>query len=1235
MPSSKPIPRRRPQGPNGSSSRVSSRQRDSNNAPTDRGPDPSEFEQDYAIGDDESAVPSRAGTPKPEVKEKDAQPTGDAAEDGDGTKREDAEAKPADAESNLAREEKAPELPADVRAKLRKLEKLEGKYGELLKAYRTAHARVQVIEPFEASLRENTPLASIADPGALVEYLNQIKWKSDMVLDELKRVSSERDDYKKKSEQSEEATKELQSEVVELKNKLAPKPEFSKQEGADTASAPAEVGGEQPASIGSAESAKSPTSNSSRVPSLSLFSPKTKPKTSYPPKEEPEDLFSYDSELPRLESELQERNAEVGELQKQVQNLKNDLKVARESTEGMVQSLETATHELHSLRDAKDKFESEKDELQKKIETLEAESSQGSDQTQDLQRQIERFRGEIDEADRAQEELRKRVEELEKQEAGVQEQLELQRKEGTILTEKLAQKDAVAKDLEDSLTMAKAAEREQSQQNDDHKSSGKKLATMQGIMDTLRAQLNDAETIVTELKQEIQSKQEEFAARPSSRVFGFLDNRSDTDFDHLKTQEDVVDYLARNFGLRKEGTDIDTQPASQASIVPSEAGTSTTSKKKNKKKKKGKGQTATVEEQEPDVPIKVSENLAKSEDVPQTTSSASDTTRLEADISELKAELNAKSSAVEALSKQVEDQERLQTELESKASAVERLSRQLKDQEALQEEIETLRDDLLHQGEEHVEARDALKSAQAEKVALQESVNELEKKLSEAQKKLTNGAESEQAYKDSLAQFEDLKSKSATLQTDLSAAEQLATARFKDITDLRDLLSKAQPELRNLRSEVAELKTAKEELKNKTGDLSRLETRHEDLKSEMKGLAKRLGDKDTEVKELQQKLEQETGSKSRAEGELRTAQSDLRVAEARRQDAFDASSQTAKDLAKSKEESLSLKSKLRELEEQVSLHARQVSEVREELSLKTALHTSSQNVVQSLRDQTHELNTQAREATTRAENLEEELAEAQRMLSERTREGQTMRMLLNQAETGTEARIRDMKERLDAAIEERDRVEDEASVSNRRMMREVDDAKAKARDAQKALKLLEDEKDEMDSRQREWKRKRDELEQIAERSGKELEEVRSAMQGLREALDESERQVHEIETQKVELRKGSDEAKERVEKLTKANKNLSDEIKTLQSGPRKGSVRPGMESGVQSSRTSLDSASVKSPAPATRTPTGRGETPGGLSQGTVDYVYLKNVLLQFLEQKDKNHQKQLVPVLGMLLHFDR
>ena len=103
-----------------------------------------------------------------------------------------------------------------------------------------------------------------------------------------------------------------------------------------------------------------------------------------------------------------------------------------------------------------------------------------------------------------------------------------------------------------------------------------------------------------------------------------------------------------------------------------------------------------------------------------------------------------------------------------------------------------------------------------------------------------------------------------------------------------------------------------------------------------------------------------------------------------------------------------------------------------------------------------------------------------------------------------------MKERMDAAIEERDRIEDEASVSNRRTMRELEDARARAREAQRALKLLEDEKDELELKQRDWKRQRDDLEKVSERTSKEIEDARAAMTGLREALNESERQVREI-----------------------------------------------------------------------------------------------------------------------------
>lgn len=95
--------------------------------------------------------------------------------------------------------------------------------------------------------------------------------------------------------------------------------------------------------------------------------------------------------------------------------------------------------------------------------------------------------------------------------------------------------------------------------------------------------------------------------------------------------------------------------------------------------------------------------------------------------------------------------------------------------------------------------------------------------------------------------------------------------------------------------------------------------------------------------------------------------------------------------------------------------------------------------------------------------------------------------------------------------------------------------------------------------------------------------------------------------------------------------SMADEISKIQAAKAKA----GPEG--PSSRTSMDSTPrVGSPAPSSRTGSATLiNTANGQPPGTMDYVYLKNVLLQFLEQKDKKHQVQLIPVLGMLLHFDR
>ena len=88
--------------------------------------------------------------------------------------------------------------------------------------------------------------------------------------------------------------------------------------------------------------------------------------------------------------------------------------------------------------------------------------------------------------------------------------------------------------------------------------------------------------------------------------------------------------------------------------------------------------------------------------------------------------------------------------------------------------------------------------------------------------------------------------------------------------------------------------------------------------------------------------------------------------------------------------------------------------------------------------------------------------------------------------------------------------------------------------------------------------------------------------------------------------------------------------------------KKAMESEAQSSRSSSDpAASFATPASQSRKASAspvdaaQRQASNGQTGPPMDYVYLKNVLLQFLEQKDKKHQQQLIPVLGMLLHFDR
>lgn len=113
---------RRPPGPNGSPSRRPGRPRRNTATPV-RSPDPKEFETDFAVGDEEGST--RSGTPQAESTA--ASDAGPAENNNEGTK-----APVEEAAATTGTNQAPSELPPEIRAKIRRLDKMETRYHGML-----------------------------------------------------------------------------------------------------------------------------------------------------------------------------------------------------------------------------------------------------------------------------------------------------------------------------------------------------------------------------------------------------------------------------------------------------------------------------------------------------------------------------------------------------------------------------------------------------------------------------------------------------------------------------------------------------------------------------------------------------------------------------------------------------------------------------------------------------------------------------------------------------------------------------------------------------------------------------------------------------------------------------------------------------------------------------------------------------------------------------------------------
>ncbi|CUS07786.1 unnamed protein product [Tuber aestivum] len=1123
--------------------------------------DPSEFENESDGSSVTTLIPSRVGTPTPgeavpenplgggsepsgkENGESSSGCAGGAGGSGSGNgEKKDVPSRtaspapgPSSSSSSSSSLSSNVDLPVDVKAKLRKLEKIEGKHNDLLRSYKIVHARSALIEPFEKALRENTPFESIADPKPLIDYISSFSLRADLAREELIRVSKERDEHKSQIQRLKDEQKTKDEEIEILRKEMG-------------------------ASNGTAESS-TPGKQQERSS---------------------DDIFSFDDEHEKLRTLVEQQEKEIETLKVDLDSTKAAQKAAEEAVEGMQQSVENAQKDLETTRELASARENEATEIAAKAE-------------KNL-REMERGKALVEENLRVAEARSKATEE--KARVGAEELVEITK----ALDKKARELEGKKKDLkekETGLTQAKRA----------LEISKQKISDLEATNHTSNDMLRHLGKLTEELNQLRDGK--------------------------IVLQRAVVHLEGKLQGSERRLAGNSSKPGGEATPAskgsePSAAGVAPgagkNAKKNRKRKGKGKGgaqgSTSTTDEG----PIKDSEIIDEELEpvsVPETTLwSESILEDLQNQLVALRSQLDEKDSEIAKFNSS------LQWRIDEKEEEIARLRAKLVDVEAVHEEIESLRDDLVNLGQDHMEARDKIKDQAKElhevrtgKRELEQKVQELESEISALRSQnLSTSAETEKAHATLIAEHESLRQRSSTLQTDLSAAQKLAATRYKDTMELRAVIEKAQPELTSLRAEVATLAAGKNESNQKLVELKRLERSERDLKNDITNLTRKISDKEAELEKMRARVREEAVRRVQAEEATRRAQKDLRKMDDERKEALETADKNTRDHARVQEEVNALKLKIAASEKEIKVLKDGNITLTEELELKVAQYTSSQSLMGSMRDQTGELAMQMKEAVEKYESMEEELTETHKLLSERSREAETMRRLLSEVEDRNSARTRDMKERMEAAFDERDKAEEEAATIGRRRAREIEELRDRVRESERNLKHAEESQAAAERELNGLKDGKFRAEEALERIKREYEDTRKAMASMQDALDQTDNQMEEVERQRAGVRKTLQAEQARSEKLQKSYKALQEEYRQLQA------VRP---KGIDNNpRSSIDSARSGRASPTSS----HANTAGNQ---TVDMDYLKNVLLQFLEQKDKKTQLQLVPVLRMLLRFDR
>ncbi|CDO76644.1 hypothetical protein BN946_scf184868.g58 [Trametes cinnabarina] len=517
--------------------------------------------------------------------------------------------------------------------------------------------------------------------------------------------------------------------------------------------------------------------------------------------------------------------------------------------------------------------------------------------------------------------------------------------------------------------------------------------------------------------------------------------------------------------------------------------------------------------------------------------------------------------------------------------------------EMAQDEIRRLNGKLTRQDERIEELRDIHRlesKSQSEQIdKLKAQVEEAEKLLKAA---LSVNSQVEEESAKRKAEIERLQVELDRANGNAKDEEEKRTKAIALLKTVRQKLVKAEKERDDAVKEVGSLKEAeKTEREKEKAERARLQGEIEKAQAE----------KETAIQGIKAQFDKELAAmKDRHEKELAALRGQFEL------EAITTKTTHVREMENKK-------ARISDLENTVRTLSREKDELFDQLQMRQAELESSQSALELLQGQTTELQFQLREANDRIALLQEEFSDVRHEQHMNVQSpgpsADDVARLLAAAESKYESKLGDLRRRL--ADAERERDESEARWSKRfaERAKEVEELKAQVASSQKSkeeesegVHALHAEIDSLKADIRSYQR------QIAA--------LHTQLEKAAEVEVAAKAQLAEISSKAADLQQYIDESKNREAQLRVQNKTLREELRKVQSSVAllEKQRNPGV--GYWASRNESTSE-IKSPRSsisdiARETPS-RPSTPSTVkSDEEVNFEYLRNVILQFLEHKE-------------------